>query len=181
LAVINLLNTIGPGPLAGKQVPAGIMPDVLGNGTLSPDDALQIIDYLNNLTPPPQPQDVAPAVSAAGPPVVTPAVASPLPATTNPSLPLAASEAATIILPAAVAAQTVPAESVAPLNTAATLQSSATQPAITSPLLAARTQFFASNGPPAAPSKSVLSGSQQMDPAAVAMAMSQHKGPWDTL
>ncbi len=194
LAVISLLNTIGSGPLAGKQVPAGLMPDVLGNGILSPQDALQIINYLS-INPVAPPLDVAPDVSAASSPAVTPAVTaavpqsaevepavtSPLAATTNTSSPQATSAAAAAIPPATVAAPAASAESAAPLSSTAAPQSSATQPATATQSTIARTQFFASSAPPAAPPKPASTSVRQMDPAAVAMVMSLNSGPWDTL
>jgi len=47
LAVINLINSIGPGPLTG--VSDGNFYDVRADNFLSPSDALMIINYLNSL------------------------------------------------------------------------------------------------------------------------------------
>jgi hypothetical protein len=189
LEVINLLNTLGSGPLAGKQVPAGIMPDVLGNGFLSPQDALEIIDYLN-LNPTPQPSNVALDSSAPSPLAVTPAVtsaassgailppdiASPLTATMDTDSAHSTGAAAPTIPPVAAVASS--ADSVETISSSTALQISPTQHSMAPPPPIAGVEYVASNAPAAAPAKPVLANTRRIDPAVVATASQRH---WPSL
>lgn len=202
LALINLLNLLGPGPLAGKQVPAGMTPDVLGTGILESADVLAVINALNGDQQAVQPAAVAPAAAAPSfveSPAVLPAEVAPAevaPAVSPADDTAAASPAAPAVEPAAVAVQptgtssaatpaaVTPAVVTSPASPAVGLAAAANAATLgpdDSAANAARVQFFASSIDVTAASEVAPAAPRRLDPAGVAAVLGGQDAAWTGL
>lgn len=187
LAVISLLNLLGPGPLAGKQVPSGMMPDVMGNGILETADVLMIINVLNGSQAASQ---AAPAVSPAAvapdfvetqavlPAAVAPAVVAASDAAATSAASSSDVQTAAVAVQPAVTAPSTPASSAAFSLAAAAAASTAGAGQNDSADIAARAQIFANSVDAEAAAKMAPAATRRLDPAGLEAVLAGQADNW---